>query len=384
LILASSAPETGAAGTAVDLAVGAVAVVLAVAAIVQWRRTAWWAPTDPAWWLALTLTSVSATAALFTKTAGRLIADVSGVQGLNEPMARTALMVAVACAPLLLVAVTDPGRLTGQFRRRLLVPAACSVVLWAAFAASPTSSEFTPNVGQRPSLTYLVYTTAYLVALAVTLVEICRGAVRVARTSPPGAVRLSLHLVAVGCVAGGGYVVVRASSAIAYFTPAAEQATRLQAALGRTLAVVAGTMVAVGCLTPTYARLATDARHELWAWRQHHALRPAWDIARAAYPDVVLDQRAARPSVPFVGARHRRRLYRRLVELRDAQIEARDKSTATSPERRRFTDLLAYAPHLDPADPADVQAECGWWLAAQQAFMTSRGNNGRRLREEVA
>lgn len=237
----------------VDDAVWGAAVVLAFAAVAQWRR-AWtlrWAA--PARWLAWTLTAFATSAALFTEGANRLLSAATGLGHVGDPLARTALLAAAWLAPVLLVALTS-ARINGSaVRRRALPCAAAVVILWAAYlSAAPTALLRSPSRDVAPDVGFVTYTLAGLAALTVALIEVAVDARRYATTAT-GPLRTGLRIVHVGCLLGLGYVLTMAvTTAAAFARPG--PAANAQAGVGRALAVIAGLTVAAGCLTPAVSK----------------------------------------------------------------------------------------------------------------------------------
>src|SRR3954451_16133093 len=124
----------------VDLAVRAAAVVLWVAAGLQWLRARRQSPGDPSRWLALTLCAVAATATFFTESANRALSVLTDWPNIAEPLARSALLVATWSGPVLLRSVVSPGDVRHRAHRLGLLVGAAGLVLWSMYLMAPEGS----------------------------------------------------------------------------------------------------------------------------------------------------------------------------------------------------------------------------------------------------
>ena len=333
-------------------------------------------------WLAWTLTALAWCAALFIEGANSVLGATTGLQHIGDPLARTALLVAAWSAPVLLMTLTSGQVSPSAVRRRAFPSAAGVAVLWVAYlTAGPASLLRSRALDVEPDARFLVYTFTTLAALTVALVEVAVGARTYAATAT-GPLRVGVRLVSLGCLLGVAYVVTKAvTTAAAYTHP--QLAASTQSSLGRALAVSAGLTVAAGCLTPSVCKLWRTARATTWAYLVHARLYPLWRTATAAVPGIALNPAPTRVRDLLRVRAPDLLLYRRIVELRDAQLALAADLPSDPPQRHAALDLAsaldATAPAGSPSREVRVadagpdltlREEAVWWLDVARALST--------------
>jgi hypothetical protein len=192
----------------------------------------------------------------------------------------------------------------------------------------------------------IVYLAASLVALTIALAESGANARRYAKDSA-GPLRHGLRLLALGCAFGLCYVAIKVAATGAASFGYVRVGQAFDAWLGRSAAVLAGIATAVGCLTPVLAKAWRYGSEALWAHLAHVRLYTLWATAVTAFPDVALFPSFGRLR-DFLDMRQPQvRLYRRIVELRDAQLAFSEERNA---DHDRASPLNAFACAMAPVE----------------------------------
>lgn len=270
--------------------------------------------------LALTFVFLAISATFFVPAVQVRVQSLLGVPNISEPIARTALLGAAWSAPVLLLWLTNTETARHRARRRALVLVAFLVSLWTLFLLSPTqrpSTMFTRDFGgDVTAAAYLLTSVTYL---AFALVDVLRGSWRYSRSARP-AMRTALRLIGLGCVLGLAYVAVTATYVGLLVTGNNPSHSRLESNLGRLLAVGGGLLVIAGSAFPFLAARTERARTSLRTYRELRGLYPLWLLLYRAAPDIALDPPAS-AMADALGVRDvRLRLYRRVIEIRDARL----------------------------------------------------------------
>jgi hypothetical protein len=272
--------------------------------------------------LALTLASVATSAMLLTSSVHRFVGELTGVANLAEPLGRTALLVAAFGGQVLLLRLTSAGPATPRVAKRVPAFAVALVLLWSLFLAAPVDAatlRFTSRFGEDPRVAaYLAVSMGYL---AVALVDIVRQARRYGAAAS-GPLATGLHLIGWGSIAGLGYVAVKVAAIVALRSDVSVP-VEAEAAVGRGMAAVAGVLVVTGSTWPAVCPKLEAAARWVRAYRDLGRLYPLWADLLRAHPELALD-----PALSAWRDRMRLRdvefrLYRRVIEIRDALLVMR-------------------------------------------------------------
>lgn len=220
---------------------------------------------------------------------------------------------------------------------RLAGLVAAVAVMSATFALAPLQSPPPEgSVGTFGHLydtepTLVVYILTFTAYLGLALVDLLRMALRYSRHAQ-GALRVGLRLVATGSVLGTVYLgekiafIASQWSALPPFFTARERActapfTPAGCAFSVGLPAVGVATFAIGATLPVWGpRLRAPGRH-LRTRRSFQRLHPLWAALYEAAPDVMLASPAALGGKVPAGAGFR--LYRRIIEIRDAWLVLR-------------------------------------------------------------
>lgn len=346
----------------------------------------------PARWLLATLTFLALGISIFVPTIKQQLGDLLPVDQVEEPLARTAVIAAVFCGQTLLGLTGDP---ISRRRRQLrwVVCGVALVLLWVTFWIGPASP--TSHFGSHPvadgSMT--VFILAFLVYLAYAVSTVMAGCWRYADKAV-GAMALGLRLIAAGCAAALGYAFVKVLAILA-FAFEAPVASTVEGTLAQSLVAVGAVLVAVGSAATATSQRVGEARVWCRDWVAHLRLYPLWAALISAVPPVALDPSSGRWQDALRIRDLHLRLYRRLIELRDAWLVLRPymggasfdvmKSTpgATGIVERAVVEaamlraaVVAKAsqqpPHQalspTPLVTSSMADELEWWLAVSSAW----------------
>lgn len=265
------------------------------------------------------------TAIVFIPAIQQLLGDVTSVPTIGEPLARSALALAtyypLAMAAHVAAAEREPATWALAVRRWVLGLAV--LVLWVAWLVAPITAptdHFTTTYGHLPAVR--VYLLTFLAYLGYVVAVIWRECLRYRRRASDPTLHLSLTLIAAGCLLGLGYVAIKSGYLLAFMTGYSPPAI-IDHGIARGSACLGGIVLGVGVAWPAMV----DGRQQLRRWIQERrhliALDPLWRELCAAVPDVALLQ-PRRPLIERWDPRSIRfRLMRRVVEIRDVQIELR-------------------------------------------------------------
>ncbi|WP_060575586.1 MULTISPECIES: MAB_1171c family putative transporter [unclassified Pseudonocardia] len=236
------------------------------------------------------------------------------------------------------------GGTPGGRRRRAGLLVVVLTVLVVTFALGRPPQGPVALFSYRDDLALTVYVVVYALYLGFNLVRMLLLAVRaVGRTRRR--LRLSMVVLAAGCVVGLAYAVSRVTTAVGAYAGAgpdgaerwcAGQFENLHCSLAVGFPALSVALIVLGLGVP----FLLDAPAELRRWvtdlRLARALRPLWRAMYEALPQIALTSPGAvAGSVPHHDASLR--LYRRTVELRDGALLLQPYRTAadTAEHRRR-------------------------------------------------
>lgn len=322
---------------------------------------------------------------------GRAVPEVAAV------LAGDALKTA-ALSSLLLFAVSLSLEAGSRRRRatRRLAGSALGVQLASAallFAAHPSARRGVLLAGGLASRLLLGAYDALFTGYAVwCLIVLGRILVSHLRGAAPGPLRVGLRL-ALAAVAAGTLWTAWSLDDIAGTLLTGSQDGG-EDALSNVLGMVCVTLaVAAATVTLWSARLVAPLRR-LRAYRAYRALEPLWSALHAEFPEIALTLSGPGRRIPLWDAEFA--LYRRIIEIRDAQLALRpylspahaDPESLAGPAHAadeaaalaaalanyrqglRPTDTPDAAPGLQPV-PGTVEAEASWLVLVARAFPSS-------------
>ena len=274
----------------------------------------------PSRWLLATVAFLATGITIFVPAVEQWVSTAIPVAQIKEPLARTAVIAAAFCGQTLLSLTGDPVSRALRWRRWGLCLTAVAV-MWAMFAVGPAST--TARFGSHPvhDVTMTLFILAFLTYLAYAVATVMAGCWRYAR-SASGVMRWGLRLISTGCGACLAYVVVKALAIIA-FAAGIPMAPVVEGSLAQGLVAVGALLVVVGAAATATSQRSGELRDWTRDYLAHRRLYPLWADLATAVPGVALDP-AAGPwqDASRVGDMHMR-LYRRLIELRDAWLALR-------------------------------------------------------------
>ncbi|WP_143232724.1 MAB_1171c family putative transporter [Actinoplanes regularis] len=250
------------------------------------------------------------------------VSEAFGVPNLGRLIGNALTLISAGALQAMMIFLAHtPEQARPRVRRRLTVLAvALAGMTIALFSGHPVEGPnfVSGNAGYPPVVIYELFYLGYL-SLAVT--DLLTFSIRYARYSD-GALRAGLRLVSAGAVAGICYFVYRVALLFGGFAnwDGGDEST-----ISALLAGTSGLLVAIGATLPLWGK------YTVLPWRRarqllsYRRLTPLWETLYSAVPEVALTSEQA------MAGSYRRgeigiRLYRRVIEIRDAQLILRTRS----------------------------------------------------------
>jgi hypothetical protein len=247
----------------------------------------------------------------------RFVDAVAGIPDLAVLAKHMLGMTAAGAALEALRAVTaQPGEPQRYWRQRLLVGATmvAMILLFATIPRNAGGEDFVTDRSTMPTVT--AYGLLYQVTLGALVVTATRLFGRHWRRAPAGPPRAGLLLIACGMAVGVGYVANRVTFIVSHFAGVHALRGPPYVITSRTLLATSLLLISIGSLVAASAKYLRDVRHYVALQR----LRGLWSALRTEVPGVVLGDPPSRWSDLFAVRGLRLRLYRRVIEIRDAQL----------------------------------------------------------------
>ncbi|NJC70647.1 hypothetical protein HC031_13125 [Planosporangium thailandense] len=165
----------------------------------------------------------------------------------------------------------------------------------------------------------MVYQLFYLSFLGLAIADLLYLSIRYSRYAE-GALRWGLRVVATGAVAGVAYFGYKLLLLIAGWVGTSPPGS--ESNISTLLAGTAGILVAIGATMPLWWRYVEVPWHRARQYLAYRRLAPLWRALLAAVPEVALAAGDAMTG-DFRRWQIRIRLYRRVIEIRDAQLVLR-------------------------------------------------------------
>lgn len=269
-------------------------------------------------WLLAALAFLALGITVFVPSVQEELATVVPVGQLNQVVARTSIVAAVFCAQTLVRLMAEP---TTSWRetRRWAPLAATTALMWVTFLLRPDSVAF----GSHPvaDARLMIFMLVFLGYVSYAVSSVMSGCWRYSRRTS-GAMRAGLRAIALGCAGGLGYVTVKVV-AIAAFVTGSPLDPGVESIAAQGLAVLASMLLALGTVVVAARERLADLR--VW-WDSYRALRllyGVWVDLVAVVPNVALAAPVGRRRDALRWGDVQLRLYRRLIELRDAWLALR-------------------------------------------------------------
>jgi hypothetical protein len=295
------------------------------------------------------------------------LAAATTVTHLNQPLGRSFVVLALLTGQTALQIAIDPTSCDG-LRRSARAALVTIGVMGVAFAITPDNgaAEYATRPDLEPSTAALI--VAFLAYITYAVSTILVGALRQSVTAP-ASTRLSLRFIAAGCVCCLAYSAAKVVEIGAIvrghpLPPSLEQlATHGVVAVG---ALLVGIGVSVVSLSQRLGGLGLEVR-EYVACRR---LRRVWSELTAFASVAVQERDVGAWRDALHGRRLHERLYRRLVELRDAWLELRPYFDA---------DVVADWPMPSAEATGDLSPAMWARLLSNAATAAERGSEPRRV-----
>lgn len=299
--------------------------------------------------------------------------ELVGVSNLAELFVHGLALIAGWCAHAAIVISLYVG---AAVRRRIAGSAAVLAVTLSAmttlFLAAPVDVEamdFTTTYATAPYVAE--YFLAYLAFAALVLVDIVLVAWRYRRATGT-LVGVGLRLLAVGAACGLVYVIHKATYVVISRWAGVDVDAVAVTVASHVALVLCAVLCVIGATLPRWGEKALWLAGRVKSFVIYQRLRPLWSTVTAACPNVVLgaprsvwadvvDPR----SIDF-------RLYRRMIEIRDCQIELRPYVSEKAVQRTIAT-AAAAGWHGEQLEALSEAAALRSGLEAKQGGMTGGG-----------
>lgn len=315
-----------------------------------------------------------------------------GIVNFSGLLSQSCVVLLTACQQVVLLHLTHDAPLAWRKARpRLIGLGLVLVAMVALFAAATSRGEKPDDFALDSARYYPAYLTLYLLAYAANQIDVGVLGWRYARIAPHPWMRRGLYLIAATLPFALVYTGCRAADIVAAQFGVGGQAWEPVAQVAVTIATLSKTL---GWILPDWGRHLTALWGRFTDYRAFRELGPLHREVTSQIPEPVLH---LEPDTDL-----RTRLYRRLVEIRDAQWALRvwtPAAVAGAAEERALaaglagTDLAATVeaaqlraalearaaqrrPALHPqtprvAEPEDLAAELAFQRKLARAFTTS-------------
>ncbi|MFI1012576.1 MAB_1171c family putative transporter [Streptomyces sp. NPDC020965] len=307
-------------------------------------RTGWRKPDqrDPALIaLALTYLFSSLSYAISLTPVWVRIDGVFGVPNIAVPLAQSCVMLVFGLQASVLAFWTKPPAAAARRARWLLTGAITVILLMATLFSmltpvSPRPTDFTLYFAHDPI--FQAYLLLYMGAYSVAQIYLARVCWKYAGEISDPWISRGLRLIAVGAVITLGYSGIRLSAILGAELGFSVRALEPYAWI---CGDIGATMTQVGYFIPVVASRFLGARSRRRERRHYQKLEGLWQAVSDAEPSIVLVEPTNNSTDLAFD------LYRRTVEIRDAQIELR--------------------PFLDPAvRTLAMEQRAAWWRSRKE------------------
>ncbi|KAA5830202.1 MAB_1171c family putative transporter [Saccharopolyspora hirsuta] len=289
---------------------GLIAVLAAVAKLVQSRRST----TPSVRYLCGAIGSVGLSAALVATDSLTWVATWEPVPNSGRLAANLLAILAAVCVHGLLAHLLHEDAKAHRVMRLQFLVAALAAVVMAVLLMSagiPFDPDFLAAFADRPAVAaYLVVFSLYIGWATLAFGWFLRR--YISQTSRRW-LRAGLRTIQAGCVASGFWAASKIAAAVV--SVAGHQPGVLDP-IGGACAAACVALVALGATMPVWGPRVVLPFAWLRAKRQLRQLRPLWSRLAEELPQITLPTGMVAPNAQFA-------LYRRVVEIRDAQLVLR-------------------------------------------------------------
>jgi hypothetical protein len=305
----------------VDIAVAGSAILLWLLALTKARATIRCGSPSARWLLASLAFLALGISAVVPAVQSRLSASM-GINQIQEPIARTAVVAAAFCAQLALT-YTTRGQVPRTVHARRGAYASLTVgVMWLTFAQGPATHSAAFGSHPVADVSMTAYILVFLTYLAYAMASVMVGVWRLAQSSTGLLLKGSLIAIALGCGCCLAYVALKVW-AISRFLAGAPVPRVVESAVGQSCVALGAVLVAAGAGAVRSRERAAEMQAWVRDWRRHRQLYRLWADLTAAAPAVALDPASGPWRDALRLSDMRLRLYRRLIELRDTWLVLR-------------------------------------------------------------
>ncbi|WP_406688846.1 MAB_1171c family putative transporter [Saccharopolyspora sp. ID03-671] len=296
--------------------VGLIAVLAAVGKAVQGHRRRSLTPSTL--YLCGAIGSVGLSAALVAPVSLRWMSTWEPVPNLGRLVANVLAMLAAVCVQGLVAHLLhEPARARAVMRVQIpiVVLASAAMALLLLTADLPFHLAYLAGYAHHPAVAaYIVVFTLYILWSTSVFGWFLHH--YIART-PRRWLRAGLRTIQAGCLASAGWAAAKITGALWVVSGRSPVAMEPVADLASACAAACVALVAAGATMPVWGPRAAVPVSWCRAVLQSRRLRPLWQRLAGELPQITL------PAAMYAHADARFALYRRVVEIRDAQLVLR-------------------------------------------------------------
>ncbi|MGW0392196.1 MAB_1171c family putative transporter [Streptomyces sp. NPDC003042] len=253
------------------------------------------------------------------------ISGFLGLPNITSLITQVAVVVLTAAQQVVLVYWSSPPAEARRMARRrvLLFGAALCVLVTVSLAVGPATKSETATSTILLSIQdgrYALYMSFYLLICAVGQFETVRLSLRFTKLANRQWLKVGMRTVTVGASLILVYCVTRgiqiAGTRLHYDGAALDPVQWTSGSIGALLQITGWTI-------PSWGIHVTRARGWIRSYRSYLRLRPLWWALYQASPDIALDPPRSWPRDLVPPRDPHYRLYRRVIEIRDAQLMLR-------------------------------------------------------------
>lgn len=248
----------------------------------------------------------------------------TGIPNLGRLLSNATVLVTVAAAELLLLRVRHGGQVEpAALHRRVLLLTGVLAGMVLLFAATPPDLASAIGGPQHLTVTYnSPYVYLYVAYLGGVLMLATVGLIQLIRSATRRLLRVALTVALLGSVCGVAYAVCKAVYLASYqlggpLPPASE------GPLARALYVLATAAFLAAVAVPPAGQRLDLAGAWCGRYRQYQRLFPLWQALYTAMPSIAIDPQPTRLASLLTVRDLSFHLYRRVIEIRDAQLMLR-------------------------------------------------------------
>lgn len=274
-------------------------------------------------WLWFTLLLLAVAGSFFAASPTLRLERLTGVGQISDVLGRTALLGAAFSSQSLILSVTTPGGAEPMMRSSRAVPLGlATVAMWCTFAAGSAAGGVTFGSRAETSFWSEAFTVAFAAYFTYALLDVLLRAARYSSSASGQPLATGLQMIAMGAGLGVVYAVVKIV-AIGMDVGGRPMPFLVEAVVGQTSAMAGGVLVALGSCWPSLRRRQAELRAWAEAYRVHRELYPLWSALMAVAPALALEPVGSQLLDRLRVRDMDMRVYRRIIEIRDGELELR-------------------------------------------------------------